>query len=43
MRLRRELEVFLDDYNFRRSHEGTNTRGRPPADLVYGAQKMEAR
>jgi transposase InsO family protein len=43
MGLRRELEVFLDDYNFRRSHDGRNTRGRPPADLVYGARKMEGR
>lgn len=41
--LRRELEVFLDDYNFRRAHDGRHTRGRPPADLVYGASKMEAR
>jgi transposase InsO family protein len=41
--LRRELEVFLDDYNFRRAHDGRHTRGRPPADLVYGARKMEAR
>ena len=43
MGLRRELEVFLDDYNFRRAHDGRNTRGRPPGDLVYGARKMEAR
>jgi transposase InsO family protein len=43
MGLRRELEVFLDDYNWRRAHDGRNTRGRPPADLVYGARKMEAR
>ena len=41
--LRRELEVFLDDYNHRRAHDGRHTRGRPPADLVYGASKMEAR
>lgn len=43
MGLRRELEVFLDDYNFRRAHDGRNTRGRPPGDLVYGARKMEVR
>jgi transposase InsO family protein len=43
MGLRPELEVFPDDYNFRRAHNGRNTRGRPPADLVYGARKMEAR
>jgi transposase InsO family protein len=41
--LRQELEVFLDEYNHRREHHGRNTRGRPPADLVYGARKMEAR
>jgi transposase InsO family protein len=43
MGLRRELEVFLDDYNYRRAHDGRHTRGRPPADLVYGARKMEER
>jgi transposase InsO family protein len=43
MGLRRELEVFLDEYNFRRAHHGRHTRGRPPADLVYGARKMEPR
>jgi transposase InsO family protein len=43
MGLRRELEVFIDDYNFRRAHDGRHTRGRPPADLVYGARKMEPR
>jgi transposase InsO family protein len=41
--LREELDVYLDDYNNRRDHHGRNTRGRPPADLVYGARKMEAR
>ena len=41
--LRRELEVFVDDYNFRRAHDGRHTRGRAPADLVYGARKMEPR
>jgi hypothetical protein len=43
MGLREELEIYLDDYNHRRDHQGRNTRGRPPADLVYGAPKMEAR
>jgi hypothetical protein len=43
MGLREELEIYLDDYNHRRDHQGRNTRGRPPADLVYGARKMEAR
>lgn len=39
--LRQELEIYLDEYNNRREHHGRNTRGRPPADLVYGARKME--
>jgi transposase InsO family protein len=41
--LREELEIYLDEYNNRREHHGRNTRGRPPADLVYGARKMEPR
>ncbi|MGH2394812.1 MAG: helix-turn-helix domain-containing protein, partial [Candidatus Limnocylindria bacterium] len=36
MGLREELDVFMDEYNNRRDHHGPNTRGRPPADLVYG-------
>ena len=43
MGLREELDVYIDDYNHRRDHHGRHTRGRPPADLVYGARKMEAR
>lgn len=43
MGLREELDVFIDDYNNRREHHGHNTKSRPPADLVYGARKMEAR
>ena len=41
--LRQELEIYLDEYNNRREHDGKNTRARPPAGLVYGARKMEAR
>jgi len=41
--LRAELERYLDYYNFDRAHTGRLTRGRIPADLVYGARKMEAR
>ncbi len=41
--LRRELEHYLDEYNFDRVHHGRLTRGRIPADIVYGARKMEAR
>jgi transposase InsO family protein len=41
--LRRELERYLADYNFDRVHHGRLTNGRIPADIVYGARKMEAR
>lgn len=41
--LRRELEHYLAEYNFDRVHHGRLTRGRIPADIVYGARKMEAR
>ena len=41
--LRRELELYLEHFNFDRVHHGRLTRGRIPADVVYGARKMEAR
>ncbi len=41
--LRRELNTYLKFYNFDRIHHGRLTRGRIPADIVYGARKMEAR
>ena len=41
--LRRELDRYLAYYNFDRVHTGRLTRGRIPADIVYGARKMEAR
>jgi transposase len=41
--LQRDLAAYLDYYNHERAHTGRNTRGRPPADLVYGARKMEPR
>lgn len=41
--LRRELEHYLAEYNFDRVHHGRLTAGRIPADIVYGARKMEAR
>jgi transposase InsO family protein len=41
--LRRELNTYLRFYNFDRVHHGRLTRGRIPADIVYGARKMEAR
>ena len=41
--LRRELDTYLAFYNHDRVHHGRLTRGRTPADLVYGARKMEHR
>jgi transposase InsO family protein len=41
--LRRELDRYLNDYNTDRVHHGRLTNGRIPADIVYGARKMEAR
>jgi transposase InsO family protein len=41
--LRRDLDTYLSYYNFERVHTGRLTRGRVPADIVYGARKMEAR
>jgi transposase InsO family protein len=41
--LRRELDSYLHFYNHDRVHHGRLTRGRIPADIVYGARKMEPR
>jgi transposase InsO family protein len=41
--LRRDLKHYLHDYNYDREHHGRITQGRRPADLVYGARKMEPR
>ena len=41
--LRRELERYLTYYNNDRAHTGRLTKGRIPADIVYGARKMEPR
>jgi transposase InsO family protein len=41
--LRRHLDSYLNYYNYDRAHTGRITRGRVPADLVYGARKMEPR
>src|SRR5215218_8448024 len=41
--LRRDLATYLDYYDFDRVHHGRLTRGRIPADIVYGARKMEPR
>ena len=39
----RELDRYLAYYNHDRAHNGRLTRGRIPAEIVYGAHKMEAR
>jgi transposase InsO family protein len=41
--LKRQLDHYLHTYNHERDHHGRHTNGRPPADLVYGAHKMEPR
>ena len=41
--LRRDLADYLRYYNCDRAHTGRLTRGQIPADIVYGARKMEAR
>jgi transposase InsO family protein len=41
--LRRHLDAYIDYYNHHRAHTGTTTAGRCPAELVYGARKMEPR
>jgi transposase InsO family protein len=37
--LQRDLDEYLRDYNFDRAHTGRLTRGRVPADIVFGARK----
>jgi transposase InsO family protein len=34
-----DLDEYLIDYNYDRAHTGRLTRGRVPADIVYGARK----
>jgi transposase InsO family protein len=41
--LRRHLDAYLTYYNHHRTHTGRITAGRCPAELVYGARKMEPR
>ena len=41
--LRRELADYLRYYNLDRAHTGRLTRGRTPAEIVYGARKMTTR
>jgi transposase InsO family protein len=37
--LRRDLTEYLDEFNFDRAHNGRLTKGRVPADIVFGARK----
>jgi transposase InsO family protein len=37
--LDRDLEEYLDYFNFDRTHNGRLTKGRIPADIVFGARK----
>jgi transposase InsO family protein len=37
--LQRDLDQYLDTYNHDRAHTGRLTRGRVPADIVFGARK----
>jgi transposase InsO family protein len=41
--LKRELDTYLRFYNYDRVHQGRLTGGQIPADIVYGARKMEVR
>jgi transposase InsO family protein len=41
--LKRELDTYLRFYNYDRVHHGRLTDGQIPADIVYGARKMEVR
>ncbi|HYY23744.1 MAG TPA: DDE-type integrase/transposase/recombinase [Thermoleophilaceae bacterium] len=37
--LQRDLDRYLTDYNVDRAHTGRLTKGRVPADIVFGARK----
>jgi transposase len=41
--LQQELRAYMGYYNRERAHTGRITNGHAPADVVYGARKMEAR
>lgn len=41
--LRRDLEKYLDYYNWDRGHTGRRSSGKPPAVMVYGSRKMRPR
>jgi transposase InsO family protein len=40
--LERDLDGYLDYYDFDRAHTGRLTRGRVPGEIVYGARKMRS-
>lgn len=40
--LRRDLDEYLDEYNFDRAHNGRLTKGRVPGDIVFGARKTRS-
>ena len=41
--LREDLERYVKYFNFERAHTGRHTRGRTPAEVVFGARKMAPR
>jgi transposase InsO family protein len=41
--LRRDLEHYLDYYNWDRAHTGRRSNGNPPGVAVYGSRKMRPR
>jgi hypothetical protein len=41
--VQRDVEQWLHYYDFDRAHTGRLTRGRIPAEIVYGARKVKAR
>jgi transposase InsO family protein len=41
--LRRDLARYLAYFNFDRAHLGRHTKGRTPAEVVYGSRKMRPR
>jgi transposase InsO family protein len=41
--LKRDLQQYTNYYNTDRTHHGRLTRGRIPADIVYGANKVKTR
>ena len=41
--LKRDLDAYLNYYNFERAHTGRRNLGRTPSELVYGARKMRPR